>query len=71
MAGTTEELAGSIAGISQDMARSTDMTTHAAQQAGQIDEQVRALADTARRGGAVVTLIAGIAEHPAGPERDH
>ncbi|MEN2991859.1 hypothetical protein WG926_26340 [Tistrella sp. BH-R2-4] len=53
------------------MARSTDMTTHAAQQAGQIDEQVRALADTARRGGAVVTLIAGIAEHPAGPERDH
>ncbi|GGB57611.1 chemotaxis protein [Tistrella bauzanensis] len=62
VAGTTEELAGSIAGISQDMARSTDMTTRAAQQAGQTNEQVRALADTARRVGAVVTLIAEIAE---------
>ncbi len=61
VAAATEELAQSVADISRQMTRSTDITTGALQLAEKTDGQIRSLSDTAEKVGTVVHLITDIA----------
>ncbi|MEZ5833818.1 MAG: cache domain-containing protein [Dongiaceae bacterium] len=61
VAAATEELSASIREISQQVANSASITTHAVQEAKRTDQTVGALSEASQRIGEVVKLISDIA----------
>ena len=61
VASAAEQLAGSISEISRQVARSSDSTRHAVEEANRANDQIKNLAEAAQRIGEVVKLINAIA----------